>query len=139
MHRSGGAGTRHVTRGRTCARGHTFWSPRSNRRHEGRNEGLSREASGRVQEEVSEPRVWLRRAATRDFRNLEKVDLDLAEAGIALIGENGHGKTNLLEAIYYLQILRSVRGARDQDLVRFGTAGFHIAAEMDTDRAREVG
>ena len=35
---------------------------------------------------MSEPRVWLRRAATRDFRNLEKVDLDLPEPGLALIG-----------------------------------------------------
>jgi DNA replication and repair protein RecF len=88
---------------------------------------------------VSEPRVWLRRVATRDFRNLEKVDLDLPESGLALIGENGHGKTNLLEAIYYLQILRSVRGARDQDLARFGTRGFHIALAVHTHGDHDLG
>jgi DNA replication and repair protein RecF len=55
-----------------------------------------------------------------------------------LVGENGHGKTNLLEAIYYLQLLRSMRGARDQDLVRFGAAGFHLAARVASDRAAEV-
>ena len=48
---------------------------------------------------------------------------------MAIVGDNGHGKTNLLEAIYYLQLLRSVRGARDQDVVRFGAQGFHIAAD----------
>ncbi len=88
---------------------------------------------------MSDPRVWLRRAATRDFRNLEKVDLDLPEAGLALIGENGHGKTNFLEAIYYLQILRSMRGARDQDLVRFGARGFHIALAVRTHGDHDLG
>ena len=88
---------------------------------------------------MSDPRVWLRRAATRDFRNLEKVNLDLPEAGLALIGENGHGKTNLLEAIYYLQILRSLRGARDQDLVRFGARGFHIALAVRTHGDHDLG
>lgn len=67
----------------------------------------------------------------RDFRNLERVDLDLAPAGLAIVGENGHGKTNLLEAIYYLQLLRSVRGARDAELVRFGAGAFHVSADAD--------
>src|SRR5690348_918351 len=76
--------------------------------------------------------------AVRDFRNLERVDLELPASGMLLIGENGQGKTNLLEAIYYLQLLRSMRGARDQDLVRFGAAGFHLSARVASDRAREV-
>ncbi len=88
---------------------------------------------------MSEPRVWLRRAAIRDFRNLERVDLELPEAGLAVVGENGQGKTNLLEAIYYLQVLRSARGARDQDLVRFGERGFHIALAARTDGDHDLG
>jgi DNA replication and repair protein RecF len=87
---------------------------------------------------VSSARVWLRRLSARDFRNFEKLDLDLPEAGLAVIGENGQGKTNLLESIYYLQVLRSVRGARDQDLVRFGAKGFHISATCATDSAHEI-
>src|SRR4051812_29391539 len=59
--------------------------------------------------------------------------------GFVVIGDNGQGKTNLLEAIYYLQILRSVRGARDQDLVRFGAEGFHIGARAETGAAHEIG
>ena len=73
--------------------------------------------------------VVLETIALRDFRNLERVTLTLPPEGAAIVGDNGHGKTNLLEAIYYLQLLRSVRGARDQDLVRFGAAGFRISAE----------
>jgi DNA replication and repair protein RecF len=77
--------------------------------------------------------------AIRDFRNLERVDVELPPTGMLLIGENGQGKTNFLEAIYYLQVLRSLRGARDQDLVRFGASGFHLGAHIESDRASEVG
>jgi DNA replication and repair protein RecF len=77
--------------------------------------------------------------AIRDFRNLEHVDLELPTSGMLLVGENGQGKTNFLEAIYYLQLLRSMRGARDQDLVRFGAPGFHLRAHVASDRVSEIG
>ncbi|MDF1503910.1 DNA replication and repair protein RecF [Roseisolibacter sp. H3M3-2] len=76
-------------------------------------------------------RVVLRRLAVRDFRNLQRVELAVPPDGLTVVGENGHGKTNLLESVYYLELLRSVRGARDADLVRFGAPGFHVAAEVD--------
>lgn len=72
------------------------------------------------------PGLSLRHLGLRDFRNIERLDLDVLEAGFALVGDNGQGKTNLLEAIYYLHLLRSMRGARDRDVVRFGAAGFHV-------------
>ncbi|MFN2563945.1 MAG: DNA replication/repair protein RecF [Gemmatimonadaceae bacterium] len=80
----------------------------------------------------------LQSIAVRDFRNLARADLDLPAEGLVVIGENGQGKTNLLEAVYYLELFRSVRGARDQDLVRFGAAGFHIAASIETDRPHDI-
>ncbi|MBA2688086.1 MAG: DNA replication and repair protein RecF [Gemmatimonadaceae bacterium] len=82
--------------------------------------------------------VWLREIAIRDFRNLERVELQIPERGLALVGENGQGKTNFLEAIYYLQLLRSVRGATDPELVRFGAEGFHIGVTATLDRARAI-
>lgn len=82
-------------------------------------------------------RAWLTRAVLTDFRNLEKTVVDLPEPGLAIIGENGQGKTNLLEGIYYMQVLRSVRGARDQDLTRFGARGFHLAFQARTESAHE--
>ncbi len=75
----------------------------------------------------------------RDFRNLAHVELSPPADGFVLIGENGQGKTNLLESIYYLQILRSARGARDQDLVRFGAEAFHVGARVETDHVHEIG
>jgi len=80
--------------------------------------------------------VTLHSLSLRDFRNLARVRLAVPAEGMALVGDNGHGKTNLLEAIYYLQLLRSARGARDQDVVQFGAEGFHIAADATIGRRR---
>jgi DNA replication and repair protein RecF len=65
----------------------------------------------------------------RNFRNIAALDLTLPEAGAVIIGENGHGKTNFLEAIYYMVLFRSLRNAKDRELVRFGEAGFFVAGE----------
>jgi DNA replication and repair protein RecF len=81
----------------------------------------------------------LDRLVVRDFRNLAHVELEPPEAGLVVVGENGQGKTNLLEAIHYLAILRSARGARDVDLVRFGAAAFHIGATVETNGRHEIG
>lgn len=66
----------------------------------------------------------------RDFRNLERVDVTLPPDGLAIVGENGQGKTSFLEAIAYVEQLRSVRGARDRDLVRFEALAFHVSATV---------
>ena len=82
--------------------------------------------------------AWLHRLAIRDFRNLRRATLAPPPDGLVVIGDNGHGKTNFLEAIYYLRLLRSVRGTRDADLVTFGESGFHLDAELEGARARTV-
>ena len=78
------------------------------------------------------------RLSVRDFRNVARAELAFAPEGVVIIGDNGQGKTNLLEAIYYFQLLRSLRGARDADLVRFGAAAFHVRAEVWTDGEHEL-
>jgi DNA replication and repair protein RecF len=78
------------------------------------------------------------RLSIRAFRNLRRAELALPTAGIALVGENGQGKTNFLEAIYYLRLLRSLRGAQDAELVSFGEAGFHLAGAIEGARAHDV-
>ncbi len=78
------------------------------------------------------------RLSIRAFRNLRRAELDLPASGIALVGENGQGKTNFLEAIYYLRLLRSLRGAQDAELVSFGESGFHLAGAIEGARAHDV-
>jgi DNA replication and repair protein RecF len=95
-------------------------------------------AASQAPDDGTRDRIRLDSIAIRDFRNLERVDLELPPEGAVVVGDNGHGKSNLLEAIYYLQILRSIRDARDQDLTRFDTTGFHIAAHAHTPKGRDL-
>ncbi|MFI5245704.1 MAG: DNA replication/repair protein RecF [Gemmatimonadales bacterium] len=84
-------------------------------------------------------RVTLSSIAIRDFRNIERAELAIPCDGMALVGDNGQGKTNFLEAITYLELLRSMRGVRDRDLLRFGAPAFHIAAVSTGTVAHRVG
>jgi DNA replication and repair protein RecF len=56
----------------------------------------------------------------RDFRSYTEVELPLDAGVTALIGPNGQGKTNLVEAVGYLSTLGSHRVAQDAPLVRLG-------------------
>ncbi|MEA3247763.1 MAG: DNA replication and repair protein RecF [Gemmatimonadota bacterium] len=75
----------------------------------------------------------------RDFRNIVAADLPVPYDGVVIVGDNGQGKTNLLEAVAYLEVLRSMRGARDRDLVRFGADAFHVGAHVAGAAAARVG
>ena len=68
--------------------------------------------------------------AAREYRNFSSLDVAVPANGLVIIGENGHGKTNLLEAAAYLALLRSFRGARDVDVIRFGAPAFHVRATL---------
>jgi DNA replication and repair protein RecF len=60
-------------------------------------------------------RLWL-----TDFRNYTVAELELPPGLTVVVGDNGAGKTNLLEAVGYLATLESFRGAPNEALVRQG-------------------
>jgi DNA replication and repair protein RecF len=87
---------------------------------------------------MADQRARIVSLSLKDFRNFERLEMDFPAGGLVVTGENGQGKTNLLESAYYLSLLRSVRGARDMDVVRFGAAGFFIEAAMCVPDARAL-
>ncbi len=86
---------------------------------------------------VPDARARVASLSLRDFRNFARLDLEIPSAGLVLVGENGAGKTNLLESLYYLSLLRSFRGARDVDVVAFGAGGFFIEAAVHVHETHE--
>lgn len=72
----------------------------------------------------------LKSIASRDFRNLEPVEIEFHPATNLIVGENGHGKTNLLEAIYFLATTRSFRTGHLSSLLRFDSAGLFVSGVM---------
>ena len=66
----------------------------------------------------------------RFFRNLGDQELSFPPEGVAIIGANAQGKSNLLEAIYYLETFRSFRGARAEHLIAFREDVFRVAGRV---------
>ncbi|MEC3974610.1 DNA replication/repair protein RecF [Amycolatopsis sp. H20-H5] len=64
--------------------------------------------------------MYLRHLQVTDFRSWPQADLALEPGPTVLVGQNGRGKTNLLEAIGYVATLGSHRVATDAPLIRHG-------------------
>jgi len=54
------------------------------------------------------------------FRNLLDAETDLRGKDVFLVGENGQGKSNFLEALYFCSYASSFRGSKDKELVKTG-------------------
>lgn len=73
--------------------------------------------------------MYCKRIKVRDFRNIESAEVSFCEGVNALLGENAQGKTNLLEAIFYLSVGKSFREAHAAEIIRFGAP--HAEIEVD--------
>jgi DNA replication and repair protein RecF len=77
-------------------------------------------------------KVSLCRLKLTDFRNYAAAALTLDRRHVVLTGDNGAGKTNLMEAVSFLSPGRGLRRASYLDAIRVGaSAGFSIFAELD--------
>ena len=68
------------------------------------------------------------RLSLTDYRNYARAELELGPGATVLVGRNGQGKTNLVEAIGYLATLGSHRVSGDQPLIRSGADAAIIRA-----------
>jgi DNA replication and repair protein RecF len=73
----------------------------------------------------------LTRVRAADFRNLAFADVNLDAARVFLLGPNGQGKTNLLEAAGLVTALRSFRVSEIEPLVRVGCAEARVRIDID--------
>jgi DNA replication and repair protein RecF len=73
-------------------------------------------------------KLWL-----TDFRSYASAELSLAPGLTAVLGANGQGKTNLLEAVGWLATMSSFRSAGNDALVRAGATSAIVRAEGDNE------
>jgi DNA replication and repair protein RecF len=66
------------------------------------------------------------------FKNYLSYQIDLAAPIVAVTGRNGMGKTNLLDAVYYLCFLRSYFQRTDAAVVQHGATGFRVQGSIQT-------
>ena len=69
----------------------------------------------------------LEKIVISDFRNIRIQELEFSPNVNCISGNNGEGKTNLLDAIYYLSMTKSAFAASDKFNFRHGTEEFSIA------------
>jgi DNA replication and repair protein RecF len=66
--------------------------------------------------------MYLKSLSLTNYRNFARLDLELPDGPLLLVGANGQGKTSLLEAIYYLATFTSFHATHDRELVNFVAA-----------------
>ena len=70
---------------------------------------------------------YLDKIVVQDFRNIELQELSFCPNVNCISGGNGEGKTNLLDAIWYLSMTKSAFAASDQFAFRYGAKAFAIS------------
>ncbi len=78
-------------------------------------------------------RLWVERLVLTNFRNYAAATLRFGPSPVVLVGHNGAGKTNLMEAVSLLAAGHGLRQAAYADLARApGAAGWSVAATLHT-------
>ncbi|MBP1161431.1 DNA replication and repair protein RecF [Rhodococcus sp. PvR044] len=77
--------------------------------------------------------MFVRKFTLRDFRSWDAIALEPGPGVTLFVGPNGHGKTNLLEALGYLSSLSSHRVSTDAPLIRAGATQAQIGAAVVND------
>ena len=72
----------------------------------------------------------LRRIATENFRNLDPAPIEFHPQTNIVVGRNGQGKTNLIEAIYLLATTKSFRTPRLASAFRFGSSTLFVSGTL---------
>ena len=67
----------------------------------------------------------------RNYRNYSNKQLEFKPGINVILGENGVGKTNIVEAIYYLSLARSFRGVEDIDLIKYDADYASISSRIE--------
>ncbi len=74
-----------------------------------------------------------------DFRNIETAEIEFSSGVNLLRGDNAQGKTNLLEAIYYMAIGKSFRGATEAEMIGFSKPSAFVSLDFrDKYRAQNL-
>lgn len=75
--------------------------------------------------------MWLKSLKIKNFRNYQTAEIDFHPGLNIFLGQNAQGKTNILEAIYFLALTRSHRTRSDKDLIHFQEQNLKISGLVE--------
>ena len=84
------------------------------------------------------PPVRILSATLQHFRNLEPAELEFSPSVNLLLGANGEGKTNLLEALNWFALGRSHMGAKPEEMIAFGQDALHVSLQVEEESGARV-
>ena len=79
----------------------------------------------------------LKRLSILNYKNIEQADLDFSPKVNCFIGQNGMGKTNLLDAVYYLSFCKSATNPIDSQVMRHEADFFVVQGLYETQQGDE--
>ncbi|MEM8708989.1 MAG: DNA replication and repair protein RecF [Actinomycetota bacterium] len=79
----------------------------------------------------------IRSLSLTDWRSYRSAEITFGDGLTAVVGENGHGKTNLIESIAWMAGTGSFRGAPDDALVRLGADAAIVRSTIEAEDGRE--
>jgi DNA replication and repair protein RecF len=74
--------------------------------------------------------MFIKRLELKNYRNYSDAAIDFHSDKVLFIGKNAQGKTNLLEAVYYLSSLDSLRAKSDSELIKWNEDICTVKAEI---------
>ena len=80
----------------------------------------------------------LKKIVVQDFRNIPLAELSFSPNINCFSGNNGEGKTNLMDAIYYLSMTKSAFAASDRYVFRYGCEAFALAGTYAMESAPDT-
>lgn len=81
----------------------------------------------------------LKKISLLNFKNISRAELEFAEGINCLVGDNGAGKTNVVDAVYYLSMCKSALSMTDGQSIRHGEEFFVVEGEYLSDAGRREG
>lgn len=85
--------------------------------------------------------MYLKKLVLKNFRNYDDVSIEFSPRVNVIYGNNGTGKTNILEAISIVSLLKSFRNIQDHEIIKWGTDHYFCSARVEdnTENDFEVG
>lgn len=75
--------------------------------------------------------MYIKKLSLKNFRNYDEAKLEFSPEKNIIFGLNGQGKTNIIEALYFLQSGRSYRSNKEKETIKFGKEYARIEAEYE--------
>jgi len=75
--------------------------------------------------------MWIEKINLKHYRNYTAIESEFSQSLNVFVGQNAQGKTNFLEAIYFLSLTRSHRTRSDKELIQFGQKELNVSGLLN--------